>query len=279
MSYFSGKRILITGVGSGLGRGMALHMARKGGSIIGWDYDRRALDKVLFELKLAGGRPAQGYICDVSDHAAVSATAEKVKQNGGPIDILINNAGVVSGKRFLECSTEEIQRTMGVNTMALFWTARAFLPDMIARNAGHMVTVASAAGLVGVASLADYCASKFAAVGFDESMRAELQQTAPGVCTTIICPYYISTGMFDGVRTRFPWLLPILDRNHAVRRMVDAIEGRRQRLIMPPLVFTIPLLRLLPVKVFDWTANFLGVNVSMADFKGRNTKRSRRDAQ
>lgn len=269
MGYFSGKRILITGAGSGLGRGMALHMARKGAYIIGWDTNRKALDNVLFELKLASGRDAQGFVCDVSDHDAVASVAEAVRSNGGPVDILINNAGVVSGKRFLDCSEAEIERTMGVNTMALFWTAKAFLPEMIDRNAGHLVTVASAAGLVGVAKLADYCASKFAAVGFDESIRAELKQIAPGVKTTVICPYYISTGMFDGVKTRFPWLLPIVDEHYAVSRMVKAIEQRRPRLIMPPLVFSVPLLRLLPVSVFDWVANLLGINVSMEAFKGR----------
>jgi all-trans-retinol dehydrogenase (NAD+) len=272
MSYFSGKRILITGVGSGLGRRMALQMARKGGHIIGWDYQAGALESVMAELKRVGGHNHIGYICDVSGNAAVSAAAEDVKKAVGTPDIVINNAGVVSGKRFLECSEQEIQRTMGVNTMSLFWTARAFLPGMIARNAGHLVTVASAAGLVGVAKLADYCASKFAAVGFDESIRAELKQIAPQVKTTVICPYYINTGMFDGVQSRFPWLLPILDEHYAVSRMVAAIERRRPRLIMPPLVFTIPLLRLLPVAVFDWVANFLGVNVSMADFKGRKLK-------
>lgn len=270
MNYYSGKRILITGVGSGLGRGMALGMAHKGAHIIGWDYQQDALDKVLSQLKLASGRNHQGFICDVSDSTAVSTTAEEVKKSIGVPDILINNAGVVSGKHFLACSEADIVRTMGVNTMALFWTTRAFLPDMIARNDGHLVTVASAGGLVGVAKLADYCASKYAAVGFDESMRAELKQIAPGVKTTVICPYYINTGMFKGVKTRFPWLLPIVDEQYAVRRMVAAIERRRPRLIMPSLVFTIPLLRLLPVAVFDWVANFLGVNVSMDDFKGRH---------
>ena len=118
---------------------------------------------------------------------------------------------MVSGKRFLDCSDDEIRRTMAVNTMAHFWTVKAFLPEMIARDSGHVVTVASAAGTIGVSRLADYCASKFAAVGFDESLRVELGQIAPGVVTTVICPFFITTGMFDGVRTRVPWLLPILD--------------------------------------------------------------------
>ena len=160
MGYFAGKRILITGLGSGLGKGMALQMARKGGRIIGWDRRAEARKKVIDELGSTGPGDHQGFTCDVSDGEAVAAVAEEVKSLVGAPDIVINNAGVVSGKRLLECSRKEIERTMGVNTMALFWTAKAFLPDMIARNAGHMVTVASAAGLVGVAGLADYSASK-----------------------------------------------------------------------------------------------------------------------
>jgi all-trans-retinol dehydrogenase (NAD+) len=269
MSYFAGKRILITGAGSGLGRRMALSMAREGGGIIAWDINAEALEKVLSELKMASGSAHVGMVCDVSSSEAVYQAADAVRGTAGPPDILVNNAGLVSGKPFLECSDAEIQRTMGVNTMALFWTAKAFLPEMIHRNTGHIVTVASAAGLVGTARLADYCASKYAAVGFDESIRAELKQTAPGVKTTVICPYYINTGMFRGAKTRFSWLLPILDERYAADRMVDAIRRQRSRLIMPPLVYTVPLLRLMPVAVFDWVVTFLGVNASMHDFRGR----------
>ena len=269
MSNFTDKRILITGAGSGLGRRMALSMARQGGRIIAWDIDAAALEKVLAELKLASGRDHLGMACDVSDSQAVYQAAAAVKTEAGRLDILINNAGLVNGKHFLECSDDEIQRTMGVNTMALFWTTRAFLPDMIARNTGHVVTVASAGGLIGTAKLADYCASKFAAVGFDESIRAELKQAAPGVKTTVICPFFITTGMFKGVKTRFSWLLPILDERYAADRMVSAIRLQRPRLIMPLLVYTIPLLRLMPVAFFDWVTGFLGVNTAMQDFKGR----------
>ena len=81
---------------------------------------------------------------------------------------------------------------------------------MIARDEGHVVTVASAAGLVGVKGLVDYSSSKFAAVGFDEALRMELADTAPGVKTTVVCPFFIDTGMFEGAQTRFAWLLPIL---------------------------------------------------------------------
>ena len=86
----------------------------------------------------------------------------------------------------------------------IFQTVKAFLPAMVARNSGHIVSIASSAGLFGVTGLADYCASKFAAVGFDESLRFELEAMGKtGVHTTVVCPYYINTGMFDGVQTRY----------------------------------------------------------------------------
>jgi hypothetical protein len=89
---------------------------------------------------------------------------------------LVNNAGIVSGKSFLEVDDSMVERTMAVNSMAHMWLAKKFLVPMMSRNSGHIVTIASAAGLNGVAGLADYCASKFAAFGFDESIRLELQK-------------------------------------------------------------------------------------------------------
>lgn len=81
---------------------------------------------------------------------------------------------------------------------------KAFLPDMMERNHGHIVNIASSAGLVGVTGLADYCASKFAAVGFDESLRFELEYLKKdGIHTTVVCPFFINTGMFEGAKTRF----------------------------------------------------------------------------
>jgi len=80
---------------------------------------------------------------------------------------------------------------------------KSFLPAMLQRNSGHIVTIASAAGFVGTNGLVDYCASKFAAVGFDESLRMELAALGKtGVHTTVVCPYYINTGMFEGIKTR-----------------------------------------------------------------------------
>lgn len=268
MSEIRGATALVTGGASGIGRRLAGMLARRGARVVLWDIDRARLDATVTEL-VTEGLQAFGLVCDVTDRVAVAATAERVQREVGGIDILVNNAGVVSGRSFLALPEEQIERTFAVNTLALFWTTRAFLPEMIRRNRGHVVTVASAAGLVGVVRLADYCASKWAAVGFDESLRMELRRTAPGVATTVVCPYFIDTGMFEGVRTRFPLLLPILDEEKVAGAIVRAIAGNRRKLVTPPFARLLPLMRLLPLRLFDTLADFFGINAAMDHFVGR----------
>jgi all-trans-retinol dehydrogenase (NAD+) len=111
---------------------------------------------------------------------------------------LINNAGVVSGLNILELSDNMINKTFQINAISHLHTIKEFLPDMIAQKRGHIVTIASMAGLNGVPGLSDYCASKFGAVAIDETVRLELQSKGLDkyVKTTCICPYFINTGMF-----------------------------------------------------------------------------------
>lgn len=118
--------------------------------------------------------------------------------------MLFNNAGVVSGRALLDTPDHLIERSFSVNTLAHFWTVKAFLPTMLEKDHGHIVSIASMAGYVGIPKLIDYCASKFATVGFDEALRLELEMLgANGVHTTVICPYFIqATGMFDDVNSR-----------------------------------------------------------------------------
>lgn len=269
MTSFAGSTVVITGGASGLGRLMAERAVQRGSQVVLWDLDGNRAGEVAEQLSGRARHPVRAAACDVSDADAVTALAEEELGRHGPVDILVNNAGVVSGKPLTELSERQIRTTFGVNVLALYWTTKAFLPTMIQRNHGHVVTVASAAGLVGVARQTDYSASKHAAVGFDESLRVELARSAPGVRTTVVCPYYIDTGMFEGVRTRFSWLLPILDQDDAADRIVAAIERDRHQLVMPPLVRLVPLLRILPTRAFDRVMDLLGVNVSMDEFVGR----------
>lgn len=271
MTNFRGAHVLITGAASGIGRRMALEAARRGARVTLLDRDARGLAEAC-EAIHAGGGDAEGFVVDLSQRVAVQDTCTEVLTHRGPVTILVNNAGIVSGKPLLESSDESIERTFQVNALALFWTVRACLPGMIEAGQGHIVTVASAGGLVGTSRLVDYCASKFAAVGFDEALRLELRRLEVPVRTTVVCPFYIDTGMFEGVKTRFSWLLPILQPEYVVRRILSAIEGNRSRLVMPRFVLTVPLVRLFPPAVTDAILGLLGVNRSMDEFVGRAQK-------
>lgn len=269
MTDIAGRNILVTGGASGIGRRMALELARGGGRPVLWDLDAGRLEAVRGEIEAVAGEAAPGFVCDVSRREQVAERARETEATVGPVDVVIQNAGVVSGHDFLDLPEEKIEATFAVNTLALFWVAKAFLPGMVARRRGHLVTIASASSMIGVARLSDYAASKWAAMGFDESLRAELARTAPGVRTTVACPYYIDTGMFRGVRSRFPRLLPILDEEEVARAVVRAVQRDRARVCLPRLVHWLPLLRVLPVPVFDAIARWLGVNASMDAFVGR----------
>ena len=271
MTDIRGKRALVTGAASGIGKLLATQLAVKGARLVLWDVDSAGLDQVKTDL-VAAGHEVDIYTCDLTSRETIATVAARTLVDSGPVDILINNAGIVSGKNLLDITDQEIERTFQVNTLALFWTVRAFLPSMLERDSGHIVTVASAAGLAGTARLTDYCSSKFAAVGFDESLRLELKQQDSKVITTVVCPFYVSTEMFDGVKTRFSWLLPILKPEAVVKRTVKAIQKDRRRLIMPWFIYASWPSRLLPVRWFDAMMSFFGVSHSMDEFRGGSGK-------
>ena len=268
MKSFNGKNVLITGGASGIGRLMALQLLDEGANVVIWDIHQENMDRLQQAVKAKPGKLITVY-CDVSRKGEIFSKASEFKAKMGDIHLLINNAGVVSGKSFMDCTEAQIEKTFSINAMALLWTTRAFLPDMIENNEGHIVNIASAAGLIGVAGLADYAASKFAAFGFDESIRVELKKRGSAVKTTIVCPYYINTGMFRGVKSRFSWLLPILDETKVARKIIRAVRKEKPRLLMPWTVYTVMPLRVFPVAVFDFVAGILGIHNSMDEFTGR----------
>jgi len=271
MTTIASKHVLITGGASGLGRGLALRCAALGATVSVLDIDEAGAREAAAAAAAQGAGPSAGYGCDVGDAGRVADVAASVARAAGPVDILVSNAGVVSGRSLLELTDEQIERTFRVNVLAQFWLTRAFLPAMVERAAGHVVVVASAAGLIGTPRETDYAASKFAAVGFAEALRLELRRGAPGLRVTTVCPFYIDTGMFEGVKTRFPRLLPILRQDDVEAAIVRAVQHNRALVQMPWMVRTLPAMRLLPVPVFDRLAELFGLTVAMDEFRGRET--------
>jgi all-trans-retinol dehydrogenase (NAD+) len=276
MSEIVGKNVVITGGARGIGRQIAIKMARLGGRIVVYDVAAEALEAIVDEIVAAGGE-AYGYVCDVSNRREVYRIADEVKARAGPVDIVVNNAGIISGRRLLEIPDERIEAVFGVNVLALYWVTKAFLAEMIERNSGHIVTMASAAGLLGVDRQTDYAASKHAAIGFAESLRAELKRAGhTGIKTTIVEPFYVDTGMVKGVKSRFPRLLPILEQEEVAARVVRAVMKNQQEVRIPTVLKLVPVLRILPVSLFDRLAGFLGVHESMDCFVGRSEARNER---
>ena len=188
---------------------------------------------------------------------------------GEPITILINNAGIVTGKKVVDAPAKLMKLTMAVNIEAHFWTVKAALPHMIESNHGHIVTIASSAGIIGVPGLGDYCASKLLQLALTNPFVWRCKIWDATASTTCVCPFFIKTGMFLGAKSRWPRLLPLLEPDYAASKIVRAIRCNQQMLLMPLAVHLTPIVRLLPVPIFDEICKWFGVHDTMADFKGR----------
>ncbi|XP_043269665.1 estradiol 17-beta-dehydrogenase 11-like isoform X1 [Venturia canescens] len=246
MKSVTGEIALVTGGGGGLGRLISLRLANLGAIVVVWDINKNGIDETVSLVQSMGGT-CYGYICNLCDREDVYKKAAQLQQEVGKVSILINNAGVVTGKRFLETSDELLIKTMDVNVMSHFWTVKAFLPAMMEDNKGHIVSIASMAGYVGISKLVDYCTSKFAAVGFEEALRMELEAEGYNINTTVVCPYFIrSTGMFEEVQSRF---VPTLSPNEVADRVITAMRCNEKIAILPSY-----LQGLLAAKwIFPWT--------------------------
>uniref|UniRef100_A0A3P8SYQ6 Short-chain dehydrogenase/reductase 3 n=1 Tax=Amphiprion percula TaxID=161767 RepID=A0A3P8SYQ6_AMPPE len=270
-----GELVLITGSGGGLGRLFAQEFTKHGAEVVLWDVDSSSNEQTAKLVRETGGK-AHTYTVDVTSREDVYRNAELVRKDlGRDVTMLVNNAGVVAGQRMLECDDELMERTMKVNCHAHFWTVKAFLPQMKAQNHGHIVTIASVLGLFSTACVEDYCASKFAAVGFHESLAHELlAEEVEGVKTTLVCPYIVDTGMFEGCKIEeVELLLPPLEPQYCVEQAMNAI------LIDQPLV-CIPRLTYLPVlsRLLPWESNvaayrFMGSDKCMYPFIDTKQKR------
>lgn len=271
--YYAGACVVITGAGSGIGQLMALRIVEEGGRVAIWDINgeaaRTTADMANAQVGADPSAPkAIAFTVDVTDNAAVQRAAAETIEALGRVNVLINNAGVVSGAPFEDLTEQQIRRTFAVNVLSLFWTTKAFMPALKKQQRAAIVTVASAAGIVAVARQTDYAASKFAAVGFTSSLRSELKKAGSHIRTLTVCPYYIDTGMFEGVTTKFP-LLPILKEQTVADRIVEAVAKGRERLIMPPFAAVAGFVAALPPKIADPIYGIFGLNEGMDHFTGR----------
>ena len=265
---FEKANVLITGGASGIGKIMGRIALEKGAScLIIWDINPQNITAAVKELGQYG--KVRGYIVDVSSNELVTEGYNKVINECGAVDILINCAGIVtSNKTFDQISSDEMIRTMNINTLAPMFVTRVMLPGMIRRNRGHICNIASAGGMLSNPKMSVYAASKWGAIGWSDSVRIELQDMKSDVHVTTVAPYYINTGMFDGVKSR---IIPILKPEYVAKRIIRAIERNKSFRGIP---FGFHFIRfwqfILPTKMFDWLfGKVMGIYHAMDDFTGR----------
>ena len=193
MKSLNGKIAVVTGAGSGIGQATALALAAQGARVVVTDISESTAQTTA-DLIRSQSQSAEAYKLDVADYAQMQAVATRVQQDIGVPSIVVNNAGIAVAGSLLDCSLENWEKVVSINLMGVVHGCKAFLPAMVKSNSpGHIVNIASMAGFSGVAKLGAYTATKFAIVGFSESLRAEMSAHQIGV--SAICPGLISTNI------------------------------------------------------------------------------------
>jgi len=259
--------IVVTGGSSGVGELLANTLAVRNVSVVVLDI--KPIQTENYNIAY--------YKCDVSKWEEVEAVSKKIIEEIGQPTVIINNAGVVQGKLLLDLSPEDILQTFGVNTLAHFWTLKAFLPGLIEKKKGHIVTVSSVMGIQGVSQMTDYAASKAALINLHGALRSELDKRykCPGIRTTLVVPGHIYTPLFATLKQPPQFFFPTLHPIAVVKRVIAALdETHSQTIYLPFYAHFSPLSQLLPGffnDFFTWVSN---ADFAMVDFVKISGRRS-----
>ncbi|MFI4983163.1 MAG: SDR family oxidoreductase [Nevskiales bacterium] len=214
------KRIFITGAGSGLGKAVALRFAREGWRVAVTDVDLAAATQTLAEVVTAGG---SGFadVCNVTSEESFAAIAARLQREWNGVDVLVNNAGVATKGTVVESSIEQWQWVLNINLLGCVRGARAIVPLLTAQGSGHIVNIASFAGIANPPAMASYNATKAAVISLSESLRHEMEPHGVGV--SAVCPSFFKTNLIATSRQASPEQgdepAPQMDR--IVQRLMD----------------------------------------------------------
>jgi short-subunit dehydrogenase len=224
---WNSRSVLITGASSGIGRGLALELAKRGARVGVLARRKELLEEIVNLIKRDGGK-AVALAANVQDAAAVRRAVDSFETDVGAIDVLIANAGVGATNDAAELNADEVAKVIGVNVIGVANCVAAVVPAMVSRGRGQLVAISSLAAYRGLPKSAAYCGSKAAVSAFFESLRLDLQ--AKGVAVTIIHPGFIKTPLTAGRHAQMPFLMEL---DAAVKKIVRAIEKRRKSYSFP----------------------------------------------
>ena len=242
------KVALITGASSGIGRGLAFALARRGAAVGLLARREHVLQSVVLEIEAEGGR-AISLPADVRDAEAMRSASGALHDRFGPVDLLVANAGIGATTYAVDLCEKAVADLINVNVIGVVNSVTAVIPQMVKRGSGHLVAISSLAAYRGLPKSAAYCASKAATSALFEGLRIDLLGT--GVDVTIIHPGFIKTPLTVGVK-RTPYLMEL---DEAVPKILRAIEKRRKGYSFPWQLASIArACMLLPNPLYDWFA-------------------------
>lgn len=238
---------MITGASSGIGRGLALELARRGATVGLTARRADMLADLVNEIAAANGK-AVALPADVQDEASINQATEQLRSQFGHIDMLIANAGIATTADAAGLQASSVANVINVNVIGAANSAAAVVPDMLTRGSGHLVVISSLAAYRGLPKSAAYCASKAAVSAFFESLRLDLQPR--GIDVTIIHPGFIKTPLTAGRQAQMPFLMELDD---AVQKIVSAIEKRKKSYAFPwQLASIVRAGMIMPNFMYDW---------------------------
>ena len=259
--HISGKTALITGASSGMGAAIAKALAKQGAQVLLLARNEARLKKIETEIKAAGGQ-ARFYSVDLGDADAVRAVAERIQTEVGTPDILVNNAGSGCWKSIQETSPEEAWQMMELPYFAAFNLTRAFIPEMLKRNTGHIVNMSSVGSRFVWPGATAYLAARWAVRGFTEALRADLYDTKIGVTLyesgVVESPYWEHN---PGSRERVPKIakmIPNLTPEQVGAAVVKGIQRNKRLIVIPFMMKTIYLQHFFFPWVVQWLMTVTG---------------------
>ncbi|HKR11012.1 MAG TPA: SDR family NAD(P)-dependent oxidoreductase [Pyrinomonadaceae bacterium] len=244
--FWTDKTVMITGASSGIGKGLALDIAARGARLGLLARRQGLLDEIVADVK---GR-AVAVTADVRDAQAMKAAADRVREQLGPIDMLIANAGIGTSAHVAQLDPDHMANVIGINVLGAANSVAAVVPQMVERGQGQLVAISSLAAYRGLPKSAAYCASKAALSAYFESVRIDLRGTGVGV--TIIHPGFIKTALTAGRDAKMPYLMEL---DEAIPKIVSAIEKGKKSIAFPWQLATVVRAGLLmPTFMYDWIA-------------------------
>lgn len=226
----NGQNVLVTGGADGIGAEFALRFAEMDNTVHILDYNEELLNKKVEELQ-GRGFDVKGYQCDLTKWEAIKEVHEKLQKDGVFISYIVNNAGVYFAKDIVEYSHSQLEYEIKLNLVSYLWVTKLFLPAMKLENKGHIINIASLAGIFPLYNGTAYCASKAGVIHFSEALRFAL--TGTDIIVTAICPTFIKTKLITGAEDGLEKSFVLLTKEQLLDVAMKAVRENKELVLVP----------------------------------------------